>query len=144
MAQEVVTVTKIKTVQNSASVSKFIASLPEEHKRKDGRKIVKIMQSATEEKPKMWGDKIIGFGKYQYTYANGKPGEICNVGFAPRSRSFAFYLSNFPGRGKLIDKLGKHKFSGGCLHISKLEDVDETVLETIVQRAYLQGLEKSD
>lgn len=95
----------IKTVLNRASVSKHIASLSEEHKRKDGRKIIKIMKSATQEKPMMWGDKIIGFGKHHYTYANCKPGEICNVGFAPRSRSFAFYLSNFPGRDKLIDRL---------------------------------------
>ena len=132
-----------KTVQNKASVSKYIASLPEEHKRKDGRKIIKIMKSATQDKPMMWGDRIIGFGKYHYTYADGKPGEICNVGFAPRSRSFAFYMSNFPGRDKLIARLGKHEFSGGCLHISKLEDVDAKVLETIIQKAYLYGL-KSD
>ena len=130
----------IKTVQNKASVSKFIASISEEQKRKDGRKIVKLMRSATNDKPMMWGDSIVGFGKSYYTYANGKPGEICNVGFAPRSRSFAFYLSNFPGREKLIAKLGKHKFSGGCLHVAKLSDVDETVLETIISRAYKQGL----
>ena len=129
----------IKTVQNKASVTQYIASLPEEHKRKDSRKIVKIMKSATQQKPMMWGDKIVGFGKHYYTYANGKPGEICNVGFAPRARSFAIYLSNFPGRDKLIEKLGKHKFSGGCLHITRLDDVDETVLQAIVEKAYKHG-----
>lgn len=133
----------IKTVQNKASVSNYIASLPEERKRKDGRKIIKIMKSATQDKPMMWGDKIVGFGKYHYTYKNGKPGEICNVGFAPRAKSFAFYLSNFPGRDKLIAKLGKHKFSGGCLHITKLGDVDEKVLESIIKKAYQQGLKNS-
>ncbi len=132
----------IKTVQNKASVSKFIASLPEEQKRKDGRKIVRLMKSATQDKPMMRGDTIVGFGKHHYTYANGKPGEICNVGFAPRSRSFAFYLSDFPGREKLLAKLGKHKFSGGCLHVSKLADVDEDVLVTIVSKAYKHGLKK--
>jgi len=135
-------VVKIKTTQNRASVTNYIASLPEEQKRKDGRKIIKLMKSATQEKPTMWGDKIVGFGIHHYTYANGKPGEICNVGFAPRARSFAFYLSNFPTRDKLLDKLGKYKFSGGCLHIAKLEDVDEDVLETIVQKAYTHGLQK--
>ncbi len=134
---------KIKTIQNKASVSKYIASLAEEQKREDGRKIIEIMKSATQQKPMMWGDKIVGFGKHHYTYANGDPGEICNVGFAPRSRSFAFYLSNFPGRDKLLAELGKHKFSGGCLHVTKLEDVDERVLEDIIQKAYAQGL-KSD
>ncbi|MCR9261790.1 MAG: DUF1801 domain-containing protein [Pseudomonadaceae bacterium] len=131
---------KIKTVQNTASVNQYIASLADEHKRKDGRKIVKLMRLATQDKPMMWGDKIVGCGKHHYTYADGKPGEICNVGFAPRARSFAFYLANFPGRDKLLAKLGKHKFSGGCLHISKLEDVDEKVLETIIKKAYLHGL----
>ena len=89
----------------------------------------------------MWGDKIVGFGVYHYTYSDGKLGEICNVGFAPRSRSFAFYLSNFPDRDKLNVTLGKRKFSGGCLHIARLEEVDEAVLETIVQMDYLSRLQ---
>ena len=133
---------KIKTIQNTASVSKYITSLAEEPKRKDGRKIIKLMQRATEQKPVMWGDKIVGFGKYHYTYANGKPGEICNVGFAPRARSFAFYMPNFPGRDNFLAKLGKHKFSGGCLHITKLDDVDEKVLEALIQKAYVHGLKR--
>ncbi len=132
---------KVKTTQNKSSVTKYIASLPEEQKRKDARKIVKLMKAATQDNPMMWGDKIIGFGVHRYTYANGKPGEICNVGFAPRSRSFAFYLSDYPGRDKLIEQLGKHKFSGGCLHIPKLEDVDESVLENIIQEAYAHGVQ---
>ena len=89
----------------------------------------------------MWGDRIIGFGKHHYEYANGKPAEICNVGFAPRSRSFAFYMKDFPERKTLIAKLGKHKFSGGCLHIAKLDNIDEAVLKTIVQKAFIAGAE---
>ena len=128
-----------KTQETNASVDEFIDSIEQAPKREDCRAIAKLMQSATGQKPKMWGTHIIGFGKHHYTYANGKPGEICNVGFAPRSRSFALYLSNFPGREKLLNRLGKHRFSGGCLHVVKLADIDEKVLADIVQKAYVKG-----
>lgn len=131
---------KRKTIKTNASVEKFIESLPEQSKRRECRTIVKVMTSATHQKPKMWGDRIVGFGKHRYTYANGEPAEICNVGFAPRARSFAFYISSFPGYHELVEKLGNHKFSGGCLHINKLERVDLDVLETIGKKGYVQGL----
>ena len=128
-----------KTIETKASVAQFIQSLPEPEKRQDCRALVKLMTSATGQKPKMWGDRIIGFGKHHYKYANGTPAEICNVGFAPRARTFAFYMARFPGYDQLLANLGKHKFSGGCLHISKLQHIDMAVLETIVKHAYKQG-----
>ena len=84
----------------------------------------------------MWGSHIVGFGIRHYNYANGEPAELCKVGFAPRARSFAFYLANYPGRLQHLEKLGKHKFSGGCLHVARLDSVDATMLETIVREAY--------
>jgi len=84
----------------------------------------------------MWGTSIVGFGKHHYQYANGKPAEICKVGFAPRARTFAFYLPKYPEHAELIGKLGKHRYSGGCLHIAKLADVDAKVLSTMVRKAF--------
>ncbi|NKB99357.1 MAG: DUF1801 domain-containing protein [Pseudomonadales bacterium] len=125
-----------KTQETKASVSQFVKSISDKQKREDCAAITKLMRSATKQTPKMWGDAIIGFGRHNYRYANGKPADICRVGFAPRSRSFAFYLSDFPDRAKLLGKMGKHHFSGGCLHITKLADVDPEILTTIIESAY--------
>jgi Domain of unknown function (DU1801) len=127
---------KRKTNQTADSVEEFIESIKEESKRADSRAITKLMAAATGEEPKMWGTSIVGFGKHHYQYANGKPAEICKVGFAPRSRSFAFYLPKYPEHASLIKKLGKHKYSGGCLHVARLADVDTEVLARMVASAY--------
>ena len=34
------------------------------------------MQSATGEKPKLWGPSIIGFGSYHYVYDTGREGDM--------------------------------------------------------------------
>jgi hypothetical protein len=129
-----------KTVPTTASVPAYIASLPEAM-HQDSKTLVKLFKQATGQKPVMWGDRIIGFGIHHYPLASGKTGAMCKASFAPRSKSFAFYLADFPGRTALLKKLGKHKFQGGCLHIPKLADVDLAVLEALVRKAYLHNLQ---
>jgi hypothetical protein len=125
-----------KTNQTDDSVDQFIDSITDESKRADCRAITKLLAAATGEEPKMWGASIVGFGKHHYQYANGKPAEICRIGFAPRSRSFAFYLPNYPEHASLIKNLGKYKYSGGCLHVTRLADVDVEVLAHMIEKAY--------
>jgi 3-oxoacyl-[acyl-carrier protein] reductase len=48
------------------------------------------------------GTSIVGFGKRHYTYADGKPAELCKVGFARRARSFAVYLPKYPEHAQLF------------------------------------------
>jgi len=57
---------EIKTKPTSTSVDSFIDSLPDEKKRKDSQVILKMMEKATKEKPKMWGASMIGFGNVRY------------------------------------------------------------------------------
>ena len=130
---------KRKTHLTGASVGIFIASLKDASRQKDCRAISRLMSAATGEKPAMWGTSIIGFWTHHYQYANGKPAEICKVGFAPRAKSFAFYLPSYPGHAALIKALGKYKYSGGCLHVAKLADVDTDVLSKMVRGAYRSG-----
>ena len=130
---------KRKTNQNDASVSEYIDSIKGDSKRDDCRAITQLMEAATGEAPKMWGTSIVGFGKHHYHYADGKPAEICKVGFSPRARSFSFYLPKYPEHASLIEKLGKHKYSGGCLHVTRLSDVNAEVLALMVKSAFRTG-----
>jgi hypothetical protein len=129
----------MKTTENDSSVDEFIDSIEDKSKREDSRAITKLMAAATGAEPKMWGTGIVGFGKHHYQYANGKPGEICKVGFAPRSKSFAVYLPKYPEHASLIKQLGKHKYSGGCLHITRLADVKVEILARMVKSAFRTG-----
>lgn len=131
----------MKTKENSTSVKEFISNVKNDTRRKNSETVLKIMKKVTGKRPKMWGASIVGFGKTSYKYASGKEGEICTIGFSPRSQALAFYgLTSFENKDKLLEKLGKHKLGqGGCLYINKLDDVDLDVLESIIEKAYSSG-----
>jgi hypothetical protein len=129
-----------KTTATKASVEDFLNGVGNEKRRADAFAVLKLMQSVTRQKPKMWGASIVGFDQYEYQYANGKPGTICMIGFSPRSAALTLYLSpDFAGAEGLLKKLGKHtrSQSGGCVHIRKLEDVDLDALKELVAQSYL-------
>ena len=50
----------VKTKPTNVNVASFLAALPDETRRADAKIIIKMMQDATGEKPKMWGPTIIG------------------------------------------------------------------------------------
>src|SRR6185295_12887858 len=116
------------------SVSKFIAAVENDTRRKDATTLLRVFKEATDWKSQMLGPTIIGFGLYHYKYETGHSGASCVVGFSPRKANLVIYVFDFPGKADLLRKLGKHK--GGikqCLYINKLTDVDIAVLEKILE-----------
>lgn len=125
-----------KTKPTKLSVAAFIDALTDQTRRADAKTLVKLMQSASGEKPKMWGPSIIGFGSYHYTYESGREGDMPLIGFSPRKAATVLYnLTGFSGSEALLAKLGKHTKGGGCLYIKKLADVDQQVLEALVVKS---------
>jgi hypothetical protein len=125
-----------KTKPTKLSVAAFIDALTDATKRADAKALVKLMQSATGEKPKMWGPSIIGFGSYHYTYESGREGDMPLAGFSPRKAAIVVYgMLGLSESEALLAKLGKHTTGGGCLYIKKLADVDQKVLEALVVKS---------
>jgi hypothetical protein len=125
-----------KTKPTEVSVAAFIDALPDETKRADAKALVKLMQSATGEKPKMWGPSIIGFGSYHYRYESGREGDTPLIGFSPRKPATVLYgVTGSSDSEALLAKLGKHTTGKGCLYIKKLADVDPKVLEALVVKS---------
>jgi len=127
----------IKIKETSASVEGFINSVKNEEMRKDSYIILKMMQKAAKEKPKMWGKSIIGFGNKIYkSPATGREVEWFKIGFSPRKTNFSLHLVlNIKKYSAELKKLGKHKTGVGCLYINKLDDVDLKVLEKLINTA---------
>ena len=121
-----------KTKPTKRSVLAFIDTLTDRTKGADAKALVKFMQSATGEKPKMWGPSIIGFGSYHYKYDSGREGDMPLIGFSPRKTATVLYLTGLSDSEALLAKLGKHTTGKACLYIKKLADVDQQVLETLV------------
>ena len=134
---------KNKTVETEAEVEAFLNAVPDERKRADSYAILKLMQDVTGEEPKMWGDSIVGFGRYHYKYASGREGDFLLAGFAPRKQNLSLYiLSGFDDFDDLRGRLGKHKVGKACLYINKLEDVDMNVLKEMIRESVKMMREK--
>jgi len=124
---------EIKTKQTSSSVEDFINSIADEQKRKDSQVVLKLMEKATKEKPKMWGSSMIGFGNVRYkSPATGREVDWFKIGFSPRKANLSLHLINLQRHADALKKLGKHKTGLGCLYVNKLEDVDIKVLEKMI------------
>lgn len=127
----------IKTKETGASVENFLNSVKDEGQRKDSFIILKLMQKASKEKPKMWGSSMIGFGNKIYkSPATGREVEWFKIGFSPRKTNISLHLVlDIKKHAAELKKLGKHKTGVGCLYINRLDDVDLKVLEKLINTA---------
>jgi hypothetical protein len=133
-----------KTKPTKLSVAAFVDGVTDQTRRADAKALVKLMQSASGEKPKMWGAAIIGFGSYHYTYESGHEGDMPLAGFSPRKAATVLYFAGGLGNSEaLLAKLGKHTTGKGCLYIKKLVDVDQVVLEALVVKAVAAGRKRN-
>jgi hypothetical protein len=123
-----------KTQPNDKSVIDFINTVENETKRNDCHTLLKMMKDITGHEPKMWGDSLIGFGKYHYKYESGREGDFFISGFSPRKTALTIYImSGFSKHDELMAKLGKFKTGSSCLYISKLALIDLDVLKELIK-----------
>lgn len=128
--------TKSKTQPNDLDPEVFLNQIEDEQVRQDSFALLRLFKSATGEEPQMWGDSIVGFGRYRYRYASGREGEWPLTGFSPRKQNLTLYItSGFDQYGQLLARIGKHKTGKSCLYIKRLADVDPDVLQELVERS---------
>lgn len=127
-----------KTQATEASVDDFLNTTEHPQKRADSFSLKRIMEEVTGEKAVMWGDSIVGFGKYHYHYESGRKGEFLIAGFAPRKAALSLYLlgcmeTKFE---ELMANLGKHKTGASCIYFNKLSDLNEPTLRQLIKESY--------
>lgn len=129
-----------KTKATTISVAAYLDAIEHEGRRKDCSRLVALMQRATGHAPVMWGTSIVGFGHYHYTYASGREGDSCIVGFSSRKEAISVYLlPGLDGIEPLLAALGPHKAGKGCLYVKRLDDVQIPVLERLLARAVAEA-----
>jgi len=132
-----------KTKENEQDVLAFIQQVESDKKREDALALLDIFTESSGHPPKMWGDSIIGFGRYHYKYASGHEGDAPLVGFSPRKSKISLYFATGDSeREKLLKKLGKHTSGKACVYINKLADIDVDVLKQLITQSieFLQAL----
>ncbi len=132
-----------KTQPTRASVGEFLASVPDDRRREDSRRLVPIFERITGEKATMWGPSIVGFGRYHYRYESGREGDAPLTGFSPRKNDLTLYCDPaFTSFTERLERLGKHKKGVSCLYLKRLDDVDLAVLEEILSAALTVARER--
>ena len=127
-----------KTKATDKNPKDFLNTIEPEQKRNDGFTLLEMFQKVTGEKAVMWGESIVGFGKYHYkSERSSQEGDWFLVGFSPRKQNLTLYIMHGNKDNKeLLDRLGKHKFGGGCLYINKLSDVDQKILASLIEKSF--------
>src|SRR4249920_2804304 len=80
-----------KTKPTKVSVAAFVDALTDPVRRSDAKAVIKLMQKASGEKPRMWGTSIVGFGSYHYKYESGREGDMPVIAFSPRKAATVLY-----------------------------------------------------
>lgn len=128
--------TQNKTQPTSADVEAFLNTIDDEAKRADCRAIAALMGEITGEPAVMWGEAIVGFGKYHYRYASKREGDSFWAGFSPRKQNITLYLmGNYENMPDLMAQLGKYKTGKSCLYIKRLADVNQGVLRGVIEHS---------
>ena len=129
-----------KTKATQESVEYFLSKVEPEEKRQESLVLLDMFQKITGEKAVMWGDSIVRFGLNHYKSERSRQeGDWFLVGFSPRKQNLSLYIMQGNNDNPALEKLGKHKTSGGmggCLYINKLSDVDQEVLRKLIENSF--------
>ncbi len=131
---------ELKTKLTTQKAEDFLSTIEPEDKKQDSFKLLEMMEEITGQKAQMWGTSIVGFGKYHYkSERSAQEGDWPLIGFSPRKQNLTLYMmTGFAEVQSLLEKLGKHKTSVGCLYLKKLADVDLEILSKLIKNSYEQ------
>ncbi|MFD2740502.1 DUF1801 domain-containing protein [Sulfitobacter aestuarii] len=121
-------------------VSEFLRQVTPERRHGEARALDALFREVTGWNPVLWKGGMLGYGRYDYTYASGHSGSWFATGFAPRRARLSIYI--MPGYADfdvILTRLGKHKVGKSCLYLNKLADADQGVLAELI-RAGLRDL----
>ena len=134
---------ELKTKKTKLSVAGFIKNIEDEVMRKDCKTLVKVFKNATGMPSRMWGDTIVGFGRYVYQRSNGDEGECFATGFSPRKSGPTIYvMPGYRDYSGILAKLGPHRLGKSCLYLKNLNGIDLKVLEELIVEG-LRDLKRS-
>ena len=126
---------ELKTKLTKASAVKFIDSIKDAQRKADAKKVFALIKQVTGEKPELWSNGMIGFGRYHYkSERSGRGGDWPIVGFSPRKAALTVYvMQGAKPYATLLKKMGPHKISGGsCIYITDLSKIDLPILKKII------------
>ncbi|MDE2911925.1 MAG: DUF1801 domain-containing protein [Paracoccaceae bacterium] len=128
--------TTLKTAENDGDVAAYLDSVENPRRRDEAWTVLRMMEAVTGETPRMWGDSIVGFGRYRYRRSDRSEHDWMLTGFAPRKSAMTIYIMpGFSAYGDLLERLGRHRHSVSCLYVTRLGSIDFDILTELVRRS---------
>lgn len=122
------------TTPSEIDMQAFLAQVTHDGRREDALRLDRIFREETGFNPVLWGSSIIGYGRYDYTYASGHSGQTLATGFAPRKANMVVYIMpGYADFGGILKDLGKHKLGKSCLYLGRLKGVHEPALRQLIR-----------
>ncbi|OWV45880.1 hypothetical protein CDZ97_11365 [Mameliella alba] len=122
------------TQSSKTSVAAFLDTVEPARRREDAGVLDGLFREVTGWQPVLWGTSILGYGRYDYTYASGHSGQSLATGFAPRKANMVVYI--MPGYAdfqEILSRLGPHRLGKSCLYLGALSKVDLDVLSDLIR-----------
>lgn len=106
-------------------------------RRAEADELLALLGEVSGQEPVVWAGRIIGFGEFEYRTGSGREGRSPLLAFAPGPAHHTIYLpSDFSERWPdLMADLGTHRASKVCLYLTRLTDVDRSVLRRLLERS---------
>ena len=126
-----------KTKPTDHDVASFIAGIDDPGQRADAEALCSMMTRVTGETPRVWDNRMVGFGTYSYKTGSGHRGRWIRTGFAVRKGTLTVHLMDgVKTHEAALARLGPYRNGVSCLYIKRLADVDPAVLEEVVGTSY--------
>lgn len=125
---------------HDGDIAAHLAAVEPERRRVDAQWLDAVFRDVTGYEPVLWGDTMIGYGAYDYTYASGRSGSFLATGFAPRKANMVLYiLPGYTDFSEILGDLGPHRKGKSCLYLGAMAKLDEAALRRLI-RAGLDDL----
>lgn len=122
------------TVPSDLSVAAYLDTVEPARRRSDAMQLDGLFRAVTGWQPVLWGNSILGYGRYAYTYASGHSGQSLATGFAPRKANMVVYIMpGYADFGGILARLGPHRLGKSCLYLGALSRVDLDVLAELIR-----------
>ncbi len=123
----------VTKTQMTDEAVEYITGLTNEKRKAEAEALDVMFRRATGFAPKLWAGKMIGYGRYDYTYDSGHSGSWFATGFAVPDRQITVYvMPGYTPFDEILSRIGKYRKGKSCLYINKLADIDPDVLEELV------------
>ncbi len=117
-----------------SEVGQFLADVTPERRFAEAARLDRLFREVTGWQPVLWSGNMLGYGRYDYTYASGRSGSCLATGFAPRKARLSIYIMpGYADFSEILARLGKHSKGKSCLYLNKLEDADLDVLAELIR-----------